>query len=122
MLNDHEDEMDEIVFKRCAYVINENKRVHDACNALIAHDLKAFGNLMYQSHKGLQKNYEVSCKELDILVDATKDLDGILGARMMGGGFGGCTINLVYSDTIQDCMDRIKTYYNKKRVHTQNFM
>ncbi|MBO6536760.1 MAG: galactokinase [Balneolaceae bacterium] len=114
MLNDHEDEMDEIVFKRCAYVINENKRVHDACNALIAHDLKAFGNLMYQSHKGLQKNYEVSCKELDILVDATKDLDGILGARMMGGGFGGCTINLVYSDTIQDCMDRIKTYYNKK--------
>ena len=114
MLHEHEDEMDEIVFKRCAYVINENKRVHDACDALLSHDLSAFGSLMYQSHHGLQKNYEVSCKELDILVDATRDLDGILGARMMGGGFGGCTINLVTSDSITECMEHIKKYYNKK--------
>jgi galactokinase len=114
MLHDHEDEMDEIVFKRCAYVINENERVHHACEALVAHDLGAFGSLMYQSHEGLQNNYEVSCKELDILVDATKDLDGILGSRMMGGGFGGCTINLVASESIAECTEQINKYYNKK--------
>ena len=114
ILLEFEDEMDSTVFARCEYVLNENQRVNDACDALINHDLKAFGALMYQSHRGLKNNYEVSCKELDVLVDSTKELDGILGARMMGGGFGGCTINLVKADVVDDSIEHIRHYYHGK--------
>jgi galactokinase len=114
MLIEHEDDLDEIVFKRCKYVIHENQRVNDSCEALLKKDLEKFGKLMYLSHYGLRDNYEVSCKELDILVDATENLDGILGSRMMGGGFGGCTINLVKIDKLDESIEKIKIYYNKK--------
>lgn len=114
MLFEHEDDLDEVVFRRCKYVINENQRVIDSCEALLKEDMEKFGNLMYLSHYGLRDNYEVSCKELDILVDATENLDGILGSRMMGGGFGGCTINLVKIDKLDESIEKIKNYYNKK--------
>jgi len=114
MLSEFEDKMDSTVFARCDYVLNENQRVNDACEALLNHDLQAFGGLMYQSHHGLQYNYEVSCKELDILVDSTKELSGILGARMMGGGFGGCTINLVKTEYVDESIKHIKQYYHDR--------
>ncbi len=110
-LEAHKSQMDEVVYRRCRYVLEENQRVTDACAALQDGDLTAFGKLMDGSHKGLRDDYEVSCDELDILVDATQSLDGILGARMMGGGFGGCTINLVVMDKLDESIAHIRKVY-----------
>lgn len=85
-------------YQKTLYVINENIRVKQFSEAIINGDLKALGNLLYQSHEGLSTKYKVSCKELDFLVDRAKENPNILGSRMMGGGFGGCTINLVKKD------------------------
>jgi galactokinase len=95
LLDSHRSEFDPIVYRRCRYVIEENLRVIAACKALERDDLKTLGRLMNQSHQGLSKAYEVSCPELDMLAEAAAALPGVLGARMMGAGFGGCTINLV---------------------------
>ncbi len=84
-----------VVYQRCKFVIEEINRVELACNALIDKQLGTFGELMYQSHEGLQYEYQVSCPELDFLVDLTRAMNYVEGARMMGGGFGGCTINIV---------------------------
>ncbi len=103
--------MPEKVLHRCSYVVSENNRVIDACNALENSNFGRFGELMYQSHEGLQYDYEVSCAELDILVDATRKMDYVLGSRMIGGGFGGCTINLIekgYEDRFEK---EIKQHY-----------
>ena len=82
-------------YNRALFVLRENKRAIKAAELLEKNDLMQFGELMYASHYGLKNNYEVSCKELDYLVEATREYKDILGARMMGGGFGGCTINLI---------------------------
>lgn len=95
LLNAHKDEMNPVVYDRCSYVIEENLRLENACAALEKSDFDTFGQMMYGSHEGLKNKYQVSCPELDQLVDLSKTIDGVLGARMMGGGFGGCTINLV---------------------------
>jgi len=113
-LDSHKEEMDEVVYRRCRYILEENKRVNDACDDLMSNDLAAFGEKMYQSHYGLRDDYEVSCRELDILVDATEHLEAVLGARMMGGGFGGCTINLVRMDKLNETMEQIRSYYLDK--------
>jgi len=94
-LETHRDALGPVVFRRCAYVVRENARVEAACRHLEAGNLPAFGQEMYASHAGLRDDYEVSCVELDALVGAAQSLPGVFGARMMGGGFGGCTINLV---------------------------
>ncbi|MDZ7807385.1 MAG: hypothetical protein U5K71_09750 [Gracilimonas sp.] len=73
-------------------MLEENERVHKACEDLSKDDLSSFGQRLFESHEGLSKDYEVSCEELDILVELAKGQDGLLGCRMMGGGFGGCTI------------------------------
>ena len=111
MLESSREQMDDVVFKRCAYVLNENRRVLDACEALLKSDLKKFGKLMFESHYGLRDEYEVSCKELDILVKAAEGLEGIIGSRMMGGGFGGCTINLVTKEHLPKTKSSIKGAY-----------
>lgn len=113
-LDAHRSKMDEVVYRRCRYVLEENQRVINACDALQRGDLTAFGKLMDGSHKGLRDDYEVSCDELDILVDATSSLDGILGSRMMGGGFGGCTINLVAMDKLEASIAHIRQVYLDK--------
>lgn len=95
MLQEFQAEMDAVVYDRCSYVIEENMRLHEACTCMMANDLAGLGVQMYGSHEGLSKKYSVSCPELDFLVEQTRDMDAVLGARMMGGGFGGCTINLV---------------------------
>ncbi len=114
MLNTHKNELNETVYKRCEYVINENIRVNKACEALENNNFEKFGELMYQSHEGLRDNYEVSCKELDILADIAKEHPAVLGARMMGGGFGGCTINLVKEAQMQNFIDKAKSLYKEK--------
>jgi len=88
------------VYKKCHYVVSENERLLKGCDMLREGDLQSFGKLMYETHEGLSKEYEVSCAELDFLVDTAKKQNGIAGARMMGGGFGGCTINLVKTDDV----------------------
>jgi galactokinase len=100
MLDKHKNELPEVIYKRCGYVVNENNRLLRGCELLQRNDLQGFGQLMYQSHEGLSKYYEVSCPELDFLAEQAKEIDGVAGARMMGGGFGGCTINLVKNDAV----------------------
>lgn len=100
-----------LVYDRCSYVLEENDRLLNGCESLEKRDFESFGKLMYDSHKGLSKKYEVSCEELDFLVDFTRDRDEVLGARMMGGGFGGCTLNLVKRDQKEKLVaDIIKVY------------
>lgn len=98
----HKLEFNPIVWNRCTYVIEENERVLAACDALKEKDFSKFGSFMYQSHYGLRDKYEVSCHELDILVEISETIEGVVGARMMGGGFGGCTINLVENNSIEE--------------------
>lgn len=89
-------------YKKALYVIQENKRVKETVKAINNKNLKMIGLLLYQSHEGLKNLYKVSCDELDFLVDQTKDNPYILGARMMGGGFGGCTINLIKKSEVKN--------------------
>ncbi len=92
----------EVVYKRCHYVVEENARVLAASEALTNGALETFGDLLYQAHKGAQTEFEISCLEVDFLVDLTRDRPDVLGSRMMGGGFGGCTINLVEREKVAD--------------------
>lgn len=101
----------EIVFKRCHFVVKEIQRVLDAVKALEASDFAQLGQLMYETHEGLSKEYEVSCDEIDFLVNAVKNDTAVLGSRMMGGGFGGCSINLVEKGTENKLIERIAEDY-----------
>ncbi|HYW72531.1 MAG TPA: galactokinase [Pyrinomonadaceae bacterium] len=105
------DELGEVVFKRCRHVTSENDRVRAAAEALRRRDLKTFGELMYKSHESLRDDYEVSCRELDVMVELARPIDGVYGARMTGGGFGGCTVNLVAAAAVEEFTRRIKTGY-----------
>lgn len=89
------DKMSKEVFKRCLFAVKEIKRVILACEALDQGDIITLGKLMFETHEGLSVDYEVSCAELDMIVDALKKEEAVIGSRMMGGGFGGCTINLI---------------------------
>jgi len=111
LLHDNKDKFDHVVYKRCEYVVEENRRLLDACICLQNHDLKAFGEKMYQSHIGLRDKYEVSCAELDALVEIAENVDGVIGSRMMGGGFGGCTINLVLESAIDSFRNEVSKNY-----------
>jgi galactokinase len=95
MIETHRSEFDPVVHKRCEYVVRENRRVVDGCAALLKGDFKAFGALMNESHAGLSRDYEVSSMELDLLAEGAQSIPGVLGSRMMGAGFGGCSISLV---------------------------
>jgi galactokinase len=114
MLEDCKGEMMEVVARRCHHVISENHRVKEATQALVNKDFRRLGELIYQSHYSLQHNYSVSCKELDYLVDFTKDKDYILGSRMMGGGFGGCTISIIAKNHVQDFIQEVAKSYKKQ--------
>lgn len=101
-LESYERDLPEVIYKRCRHVITENARVLKAAIALERSDLNAFGVLMAASHRSLRDDYEVSCAELDTMVDLATQLEGVYGARMTGGGFGGCTINLVKADRVAE--------------------
>ena len=106
-------ELGEITRKRCRHVITEDQRVIDAVRALERGDLAHFGNLMNASHVSLRDDYEVSCHELDVMVEAAWEQDGIYGARMTGAGFGGCTVNLVADDHAPDFQANVAQAYEK---------
>lgn len=110
-LKEHRDELKDVVYKRCKYVLEENERVHAACNDLINDDFVSFGRRMFESHEGLRYSYEVSCHELDVLVEIAEESEGVLGSRMMGGGFGGCTINLVEEQFVSSFTKNTKEKY-----------
>lgn len=100
-------------YKRAVYVIGERQRVLDVCEALEKGDYETVGQRMYETHHGLSKDYEVSCEELDFLNDVAKEC-GVTGSRIMGGGFGGCTINLVKEDLYDTFVQTAKTKFNEK--------
>jgi galactokinase len=102
------------VYNRSRFVLDENERVLRGAVDLEKGDLKSFGYKMYKSHYGLRDQYEVSCRELDILVETAEKLPGVLGARMMGGGFGGCTINLVLKESADDIATELARVYETK--------
>lgn len=106
---------DQLVNKRCRFVVAENERLLSGCEDLIKGNLASLGKKMFETHFGLSKDYEVSCKELDILVDLVKDNTAVLGARMMGGGFGGCTINFIKEEAIEKLVQMVKEKY---KAHT----
>ena len=111
MLDEQQDKMSDVVYKRCKYIIEENERLLSGCDLLNAGDIRGFGQKMYGSHEGLSKMYEVSCKELDFLVEYTRNKKYIVGSRMMGGGFGGCTINLVAKDKKEEFKSSVNEAY-----------
>jgi len=116
--NDAKNAISDKVYQRCKYVVDEIERVQLAVKDLLAGDIKAFGQKMYETHEGLSKLYEVSCRELDILVNAVKDNPHVLGARMMGGGFGGCTINIIKKSKVQAIIHQVAEVYAQQTAHT----
>lgn len=122
-LNHHRDLLEPVVYRRCRHVITENHRVQRAGNALQHGDVRVFGHLMYESHRSLRDDYQVSCPELDILVESARPLAGVYGARMTGGGFGGCTINLVEMEYVSSFQKEItRTYQQKTGMLPQIFV
>ena len=120
----HEGKLPALTQKRCGYVIEENTRVLDAVSTLKARNqqtsnevddpLIAFGRLMNASHKGLRDDYEVSCRELNLLTDIARSVDGVIGTRMTGAGFGGCTVSILHKDALETFRTRITTEYHKQ--------
>jgi galactokinase len=104
----------ETVRRRCRHVITENARASASVKALERGDLVQFGELMYASHESLRRDYEVSCRELDLLLAIASRCDGVFGARMTGGGFGGCTVNLVALDSVDEFIATIGREYEKE--------
>ncbi len=120
MLDEVKSHISETIYRRCRFVIEENGRVTRACELLNEGNIEEFGKLIYLSHNGLSQMYEVSCKELDFLVTQTESMDYVLGSRMMGGGFGGCTISLVKADHIDEFKKTIsKAYKNEFNINPQ---
>jgi galactokinase len=107
----HQAELPPVVFDRCSYVVYEKERLLAGCDALKRNDLAAFGKLMFATHEGLSKKYSVSCTELDFLAECAQHITGVAGARMMGGGFGGCTINIVQADAVEVFVQKIQTAF-----------
>lgn len=105
------DKMDKTVFKRVHYVVKEISRVAQACDALDNGNIELLGQLLFDTHDGLSNEYEVSCEELDMLVATAKDDDAIIGSRLMGGGFGGCTINLIKKGQENEVKNKFSSLY-----------
>lgn len=113
MLRKYVESKDKLIYERCKYVVEEIQRLLAACEDLKRGDIKALGEKMFATHDGLSKEYEVSCKELDFLVDAVRNNPDVVGARMMGGGFGGCTINIVKEEAIESLIQTLGESYRE---------
>ncbi len=112
MLDEARAEMGETSYKRCFYLLKEIKRVEEAAQALAEGNTEYLGKLLNETHTGLSTEFEVSCEELDFMVEETLKQNGVLGTRMMGGGFGGCTINLIKDEYVDEVTETIKAKYN----------
>lgn len=118
-----ESELPDIVRKRCRHVISEDERTLESIEALNKNDLQRFGELMNASHESLRDDYQVSCTELDIMVKEARALSGVLGARMTGGGFGGCTVNLVQVEQVDNfCAEIEKRYQHATGIKPQIYV
>ena len=117
MVNECLSSGDPVVYKRCRFIVEEIQRLQDACTDLVNHDLVSFGKKMFITHDGLSKLYEVSCPEADALVDMVRNEPSVSGARMMGGGFGGCTINIVEKESIEALIKKISPQYAARFGH-----
>jgi galactokinase len=106
-------ELSEQIYRRCRHVVTENARVLAAAAALERRDMTAFGEFMRESHRSLRDDYEVSCAELDLMADLGNETEGVYGARMMGGGFGGCTVNLVEKRSVEHFRARVASGYEE---------
>jgi galactokinase len=114
-------DLPEVVGRRARHVVTENERVERFVQASAAGDVESIGRLFVESHRSLQRDYEVSCAELDFLVDAAISIDGVYGARMTGGGFGGCTVNLMRPDAAFRFRERIASEYEREFHMTPAF-
>ena len=114
LVEEHKEELGDVVYRRCKFMTEEKLRLQEACDLLVQGDMESFGKKMYATHLGLQHEYEVSCAELDFLVEQTIDNPDVLGARMMGGGFGGCTINLVKIEGVENFEKIMKSAYKEQ--------
>jgi galactokinase len=112
-LDRYRTDLPETVYRRCRHVVTEDARVHDAAAALEKADLATFGRLMAESHVSLKNDYDVSCPELDLMVELAVQVEGVYGARMTGGGFGGSTVNLVDKRAVEDFQRRVASGYEK---------
>ena len=112
---------DEIQLKRAKHAVYENQRTIDAVTALKAGDIENFGKLMNQSHISLRDDYDVSCEEIDILVDLAWQIPGVLGSRITGGGFGGCTVSIVKDESVDTFIETIGKTYLEKVGHEAEF-
>ena len=110
-LNEYREKLPEIIYRRCRHVVTENARVLESVQALRGGDVEKIGGLMYASHESLRDDYEVTSPELDTLVDAARGVEGVAGARMTGAGFGGCTVNLVRRERVEDFTEAIIDAY-----------
>ena len=115
-LDEVKDEIGADDYRRAKFVLGEKDRVLAVCDALTEGDYEKVGELMYETHEGLSKDYEVSCEELDFLNQIAKE-NGVTGSRIMGGGFGGCTINLVRNDLYRQFIEDAKKRFNEKYGH-----
>ncbi len=123
LLDEQKKDMPATIWKRCSHVVRENQRTLDAARALTEGDLKKVGKLMRESHDSLRDLYEVSCRELDIMVDSATGLPGFCGGRMTGGGFGGCTVNLVREENAENFSQKIaERYYEATGIHPQVYL
>ena len=113
-LEQHKGVLPDVIYRRCRHVVTENERVLQAAEALLEGNLPALGTLMAESHRSLRDDYEVSCAELDTMVEIAGAQPGVIGARMTGGGFGGCTINLVHADAAEAFKLSVATEYEKR--------
>jgi galactokinase len=112
-LQAHEAQLPEPVRSRCRHVVTENARTLNAADALRADNFGEMGQLMYASHVSLRDDYEVSSRELDVLVEIAASIEGVYGSRMTGGGFGGCTVNLLRREALEKFQEQIAAEYNK---------
>ena len=110
-LEDNRQEMGEVVYRRCRHVVTENARVQRAAEALERGDLGSFGEAMGESHRSMRDDFEISCPELDLLVELAEKSPGVYGARMTGGGFGGCTVNLVEAGKVEEFRRSVAAEY-----------
>lgn len=122
MLEIVKDAMSQTVYNRCSFIIDENKRVLEMVEAFKENDLKAVGRLLYEAHHGISELYEVSCPESDFLVEFAKTNTSVLGARQTGGGFGGCTLNIVHEDEVKNfTIGASKAYFEKFNIKLEAF-
>lgn len=114
MLDAYRTEMPEEVYRRCRYVIEENMRLLTGCDLLRQGDYEGFGRKMFETHDGLSREYGVSCEELDFIQGIARGTEGVIGSRMMGGGFGGCVLNLVREEVCEPLLQRVDREFSAR--------